>query len=558
MLEQMRKSSQSLLIYILFGIVIAVFIVNFGPQSGGGCDPGGDVDNVAAQVGGRVLTTNNFRYGYMMLGGGQFPAAVAKQRRVKETVMDKLIERELFAEEALRLGFRISDEEVEDLIFEAKMIGLGYPRMVPRVQKDGKFDYELFRNFVRFELGLNPKTFIEEQRRELLAFRVRELLRDSVKVSPAEVKADFERKGLQVNLEYVRFAPRRYEAEIEPTESEISAYAAANEKKLKETYDQRKFLYEKAPKELRLRHLVIKVDAVASADTDAAAKKKAEALLARAKKGEALAKLAREASEDDETKARGGTLGWRRKGATGLGGPVEEAVFAGKEGEIMGPVKGDAGWHLVVAEGSREGDIPFDKVRAELAEEQLRQDKAKARARADAEAAMAKARGAAGKTLKDLFPTAPDGEGAADGGKGKTGASAFSDAPRAEETGLFSRRGAVVEGIGVSNDLAKAVFEMKPDAPLGGPYDVSGSWVVLRLKERKEPDMAELEKKKDELARDAELTKWEQVMTAWADRLCTEAKEAKRLDVNRDVLRYDEGPEASVAYEPCSPLSSRM
>ena len=36
MLEQMRKSSQSLLIYVLFGIVIAVFIINFGPQSRGG------------------------------------------------------------------------------------------------------------------------------------------------------------------------------------------------------------------------------------------------------------------------------------------------------------------------------------------------------------------------------------------------------------------------------------------------------------------------------------------------------------------------------------------
>src|SRR5262245_55939453 len=38
MLEQMRRSSQSLLIYVLFGIVIAVFIINFGPQSTGGCE----------------------------------------------------------------------------------------------------------------------------------------------------------------------------------------------------------------------------------------------------------------------------------------------------------------------------------------------------------------------------------------------------------------------------------------------------------------------------------------------------------------------------------------
>jgi hypothetical protein len=37
MLEQMRQQSRSLLIYLLFSIVIVVFIVNFGPQSIGGC-----------------------------------------------------------------------------------------------------------------------------------------------------------------------------------------------------------------------------------------------------------------------------------------------------------------------------------------------------------------------------------------------------------------------------------------------------------------------------------------------------------------------------------------
>ena len=40
MLKQMRQQSRSLLIYVLFGIVIAVFIINFGPQSPGGCNRG--------------------------------------------------------------------------------------------------------------------------------------------------------------------------------------------------------------------------------------------------------------------------------------------------------------------------------------------------------------------------------------------------------------------------------------------------------------------------------------------------------------------------------------
>src|SRR4051794_8451888 len=126
MLEQMRKSSRSLLIYVLFLIVIAVFIINFGPQSrGGSCEstmPGND--HYAAKVGGDVISTNDFRYGFLMLGGAQYPAQMAKQQRLKETVMDKLIEREILAQEAERLGYVVTEEEVEDLIADSKIIGL--------------------------------------------------------------------------------------------------------------------------------------------------------------------------------------------------------------------------------------------------------------------------------------------------------------------------------------------------------------------------------------------------------------------------------------------------
>src|SRR5882757_6957934 len=276
MLEQMRRSSQSLLIYVLFGIVIAVFIINFGPHSGG-CD-GGPTSSAAAdaaKVDGRTLTSQDFRYAYLLLGGGNFSPQMARARRIKETIMDKLIERELLAGEADRLGFRVSDDEVEDLIGESRIVGLGYEQTVPMVQKDGKFDYEQFRKFVLYQLGMSPRAFIEEQRREMLATRVRLILRGAVNVSPDEVKADFLRRGNQVNVEYVRFSMRRYESEIDPSAKDIESYAKSKEAKLKELYTQRKFLYEKAPRERKLRQILIKLDSGASGDAEAAVKKKA-------------------------------------------------------------------------------------------------------------------------------------------------------------------------------------------------------------------------------------------------------------------------------------------
>jgi peptidyl-prolyl cis-trans isomerase D len=550
MLEQMRKSSQSLLIYVLFGIVIAVFIINFGPQSrgGSGCDGAMGGDESAAQVAGETVSAQAFRSAFMLLGGANQPPQMLKLRRFKETVMDRLIERELLAQEAERIGYAVSEDDVHTMLLDGRIIGLGVPLTIPRIQKDGVFNYDQFKNFTQFELGLTPDRFVEQQQREMLAGEVRDLLRSSVKVSPEEVKTAFEIKTRQINLEYVRFPSRKYEGEVEPTADEIAAYVKANEAKLKDAYAQRKQMYTDMPPEIRVREISIKSksDAKAENDTeqktegktehktdadDPAVRKRAESLRARIAKGEAFAKVAREASDDEDSRARGGDLGWRRKGTLGLDAADEAKLFAAKPGEIVGPLKTAQGRVLLMPSAQRQGTWDFEKAKAELAEEQIKQDKAVVIAKQRAQAALAAAKAAPDKTLKDLFP-----------GGGDT---------RAEETGLFSRRGTVVEQIGDSPELAKAAFSLKPTDPWAGPFEVAGSFVLVRLKERKDPDPDEWEKKKVELQHDAELAKWNDVFTSWVKHKCLEAKDAGRITVNRSLLRYEDSQEPP-PYEPCT------
>ncbi|HXU83080.1 MAG TPA: SurA N-terminal domain-containing protein [Polyangia bacterium] len=550
----MRRSSQSLLIYVLFGILIAVFIINFAPQSMGGCE--GRLSNVesdAANIGGRVVSAQDFRLGFMFVGGDRFSPQQAKQRRLRETVMDRLIERELLAQEAERIGFRISDEEVEDQIAVGKMLALSqdyFGRIrtfeQPLPLKDGKFDYEAFKRF-SLNMGMSPRAFIEEQRREMLAERVRGILTGGLHISPDELKETYVKRSNQVKLEYLSFPFASYENEVEPTAAEIEAYAKANEAKLKEKYTQNKFLYEKVNAR-KLRVILVKTDPGASADAEAAAKKKADALLARVKKGEAFAAVAKAASEDADTKGRGGLRGWATKDTTNLGPGLEAKVWAAKEGEVIGPEKAANGYYLVVSEGHREGDLAFDTVRSEMAEQQLRKDKAKARAKADADAALAKAKGASGKTLKDLFPAPSDKD--KDKEKNKL-ADAVSTGPRAEETDFFIRHGSLIEGIGQSPELMKASFALTTEAPFFGPLELSERYYVIRLKERKNADMAEFEKKKLEMQRAATQMKAEEVLAEWTQRRCVEAKDANRLVVNRELLRY---PEGLAPYEPCMPV----
>src|SRR5580698_7510671 len=537
MLEQMRKASQSLLIYLLFIIVIAVFIINFGPQSrGSSCDQvmKGN-DHYAAQVNGETITQNSFRYGFMLAGGAQIPAPMAKRDRLKETVMDKLIEREILAAEADRLGMVVTDDQVEDQIADAKIVALGATHTVPRLQKDGKFNYDSFKTFLQFELGVTPKTFVAEQKKEMMALQVRDLMRASVTVSADEIKTDFVRKARQVNLEYLRFSGRRYEPDVVLTDAEIADYAAKNDAKLQEAYDQKRFVYEKVPEQRRVRQILVKVPQDAPPAVDKAAHAKADALSDRLKKGakaggsEGLTflELVKSASEDTKTKARGGDLGWRARGALNLPTEAEDKVWKAKPGAIVGPLRGTEGYVITKIEGSREGNVAYADAKLELAEEKLREERGNAQAKAAADAALAKLKESPTKTMKDLFPAATDTERAA-------------------------REGIVVEGIGVSTPLGQAAFALTAEKPLAGPFDVNGTYVVARLKERKEPDLADFEKRKADLSREAELTKWEQVLADWMQARCVEAKQAKRININTDVLRYEDSSEPP-PYEPCVP-----
>jgi peptidyl-prolyl cis-trans isomerase D len=546
MLEQMRQQSRSLLIYVLFGIVIAVFIINFGPQSPSGCNRGKTAQQSnleGAKINGRLLTRQDYMYGLMMVGVQNIPPQRAKMMRLHETVMDMLIDREILAGEAERAGFRVSDEEVEDFLAESKIMGLGREQKAGIFEDGGKFSYENFRKFVQFQMGMTPRSFIEEQRRELLAAKMRDALRSGVAVSPVEVKDEWVRQANQVNVEYLRFPLHRYENELELKPEEIAKYAAANEEALKKLYDERKAaFYENQPKQRHLRQILVKMDAQPTETDDATAKKKADALAARIAKGEPFAKVAKASSDDTRTKPRGGDLGWQRAGAPVLDPAVDAKIAAAKDGEVVGPVKTASGYVLAVSEGTREGTIAFDAAKLELAESKLREEKSKTQAKAEADAALAKIKAAPDKSLKDLYPAADDG--AADKAKA---------AVEAQETGLFSRHGSTVAAIGKAPVLADAIFKLSKDAPVAGPVEELGSFIVVKLKERKEPDMAEFEKNKTGLVEDAAKRKGGMVVMEWALERCREARDAKRIEVNADLLRYEGGPEGAINYEPCSP-----
>jgi peptidyl-prolyl cis-trans isomerase D len=484
--------------------------------------------------------------------------------------MELLLRRELLAQEAERLGLRVSEEEIEDRIAQGRIIVVGVPRNITMdyrfasVYKDG-FDYDKFKqNFCNYFLHTTPKKFIEEQRRELLAEKVKDLVRASTKISPEEVKRDYVDRETQVKLKFVRFGARRFEDELELSPAEIDAYLAAHTDKVKEQYDARSFMYKAVPKEERLRVILVGVAKDAPAAEVAKAEGRARAAADRARGGTDFAKLARELS-DDRSKARGGDLGWRRKGSTGFGPALDDKVFALKKGDLSEVVKTDRGFVVARVEDAREGDLPMEAVSKEIAEDLLRKEQAAKKAKEEADHTLAKIK--SGQTLEDLYAKEEkdDTEGGEKGEKNEKKAAASPkkpaadpNAPKLQETSFFPRRGNALEDIGVSKEAVQKVFGPLKKGEVAGPFEIQGgtpSYVVLKLEDRKDADLAAFDHKKDEIARDAAASKWATVLSDLAHRRCVEAHDGGRIHVNAEVLAYgdkDTGP-----YTPCTGFGMR-
>lgn len=97
------------------------------------------------------------------------------------------------------------------------------------------------------------------------------------------------------------------------------------------------------------RQILVKVDASTS---DADAKAKIDALAARLAGGDDFGKLARENSDDQASRTRGGDLGWFSADAQSATLGMQVAALA--DGQTSAPFRTDEGWVIVQRQGSRE------------------------------------------------------------------------------------------------------------------------------------------------------------------------------------------------------------
>lgn len=111
------------------------------------------------------------------------------------------------------------------------------------------------------------------------------------------------------------------------------------------------------------RHVLVRVD---DHQSDAAAKAKIDTLRARIAGGADFETVAKESSEDNNSKGQGGDLGWFPVDAFG---PAFGQQVAGiQDGGVSQPFRTDAGWHIVQRVATRQTDVTNDNQRAQVRE----------------------------------------------------------------------------------------------------------------------------------------------------------------------------------------------
>ncbi len=306
----------------------------------------------------------------------------------KLAVLDQLIDEQVVRLAAEDAHIVIGDTAVRD-----------YITAIPAFQKDGKFDPDLYR--MTLAQGNPPRTpdmFDQLVRTSLQQSIIPTALAQSGFTTKGEAERLLKLLGETRDVEFAMLPPpaadtaavsdaevdQWYKSHpkdflqpetvaiefVELNAATLPAATAADEVTLRHRYDEEKARFVTADQRLAS-HILI------SAGSDAASQQAAEAkaskLAAEAKQGADFAALAKANSEDPGSKDAGGDLGWVEKGV--MVKPFEDALFAMKAGDVVGPVKTEFGYHVLKLREIKGGEgRSFEEVRDQLAAEQLQAD----------------------------------------------------------------------------------------------------------------------------------------------------------------------------------------
>lgn len=389
MLQRIRDGlqGQKWLAWVVLGAIAATFVLWGGA---GSLDLTGVGSNAAAEVNGEEIPASEAMLEWndtQQRFSRQFGTEVPEDRKaeIQGRIVDNLILRKVLEQRQADQHYRVSEAAV-----------LEYWRNTPQFQTDGKFDASKMAAALA-NINQTEHEYFRQTRENLLHGQLQQGIAGSYFLTPAEQKRLAALENEEREVQYVQLPADKYIGTAPIEEAAIKDYYDKNgdrfmsaeyvaleyaelrleqlasqvvptDADLQKLYDENRAMYVREESR-RVRHIVI---APQDGEADAAVLKRAESVVAEARGGKDFGELAKKYSSDP-SKEQGGELGFVTRQA--FEGPIGDALFAMKVGDVSAPVKSQYGYHILKLEEIQPTEErPFAEVRAEL-DSQYRADK---------------------------------------------------------------------------------------------------------------------------------------------------------------------------------------
>jgi peptidyl-prolyl cis-trans isomerase D len=456
---------------------------------------------------------------------------VSKQLALSKKVLDGLVERELLVAEANKLGLRVGEDALEEDLMAGRVRaslpaealpdfafrlglcpssnagygcapGADYPvRQLQVKRTEGEaFDYKLYERQVRLLTNRGPKEFKEMQERELLAARMRDIVRSRVRIPDAEAFLLFERDRSRVVIRSA-LLKRDWFAKyaIELDDAAVSKWSLGNQQQVDSDWETKKADWVAGCTQAS--EIFIELPPGALDDEKQPVKQKAEQARERVVKGESFAAVARELSQGPSA-ILGGDLGCLGSGYGVGADELKKAAESLKPGDVSAVIESPRGYHVLKVTGKLAADKAESSGRHYVAQRLYVRFAADESLNKFAEQLITRTKG--GEKLEDATralavdfsaKSAPAKKDSAD-----SPAMLAADRPHFEISAPFNASGNPLPDAEPLEPLAAKAFELKqPDELYAKPIATANGAVVMQLKERNTASQEEFLKEKSKV-----------------------------------------------------------
>jgi peptidyl-prolyl cis-trans isomerase C len=307
----LSKLFENRMLYVYLFVGVAILVVV-------GCDPAEPAANVDSQArkvvtfDGGDVTQGELDEFAERSGFGNLSKDDPQYQTAVQQIMPQLVGIEIAKAYAQEQNITVSDEEVDQEIAKIK----------EQVGDQARSSGQDMSNQEAYEQALKQNNITEDQLRE----------------------------DIRENLP------------VQKVQERVTGDAAPSDKEIQNYYEKNKEAQFTTPEQRCVRHILFNKDQ----------KEKAEDVKQKLENGGDFAKLAKEYSQDPGSAEKGGDLGCLGKGETVP--EFEQAAFGAKQGEIVGPVKTEFGYHIlkvtdVKTEQARSLQEVESQIRSQLATE---------------------------------------------------------------------------------------------------------------------------------------------------------------------------------------------